>query len=313
MRVLTNRLRAMLATAFALLLACTALPMPAVARDLVDLDRMCSLIIQVPSDVRTELSLYRVADVSRSGDEYALSGDFASYPVEVPKGDDADWDSFAQTLAGLAGRDALKPTAVMDVSGSRARATNLSVGLYLGVMKGSSNASARYEFQPFIVQLPTLGQDQGQDVWVYDGVATSPKHSDTALDTIHAVKVWKDGGAAEKESSSRPQSISVDLLCDGVVAKSATLSEQNSWRATFGGLEPGHSWTVAESEVPTGYTVSVDRRGATFVVTNSAQDGSDQSLGNKLPQTSMLWWPVPVLLLLGAVLLVSGYARRGSE
>lgn len=48
--------------------------------------------------------LYRVADVLPGG-EFALSGDFAAYPVALDAPDAAAWRALAQTLAGYAARD----------------------------------------------------------------------------------------------------------------------------------------------------------------------------------------------------------------
>lgn len=40
--------------------------------------------------------------------------------------------------------------------------------------------------------------------------------------------------------------------------------------------------------------------------------GSVSSTGSKLPQTGQLWWPVPVLIAAGLILIIIGIARRGS-
>ena len=68
-----------------------------------------------------------------------------------------------------------------------------------------------------------------------------------------------------------------------------------------------------------GYTVSITREGVTFVVTNTyvpetpntpppTEPGKpDQP---SLPQTGQLWWPVPLLLVGGLLLVVIGLIRR---
>lgn len=87
-------------------------------------------------------------------------------------------------------------------------------------------------------------------------------------------------------------------------------------------------WRVVEKAAVPGYTVSVGRDGSVFTVTNTAPvpapgepgggpgdepgapgDGSEKP---KLPQTSVLWWPVPVLLAVGAALLIAGQDARPS-
>ena len=41
----------------------------------------------------------------------------------------------------------------------------------------------------------------------------------------------------------------------------------------------------------------------------SSQGGS--SGGGKLPQTGMLWWPVPLLAVAGVALFLAGWIRHG--
>lgn len=68
------------------------------------------------------------------------------------------------------------------------------------------------------------------------------------------------------------------------------------------------------------YTVLVTQEGTTFVVTNTYDEGTpenpeqpenpDQPGNPTLPQTGQLWWPVPVLVAGGLLLIVIGVLRR---
>ena len=111
----------------------------------------------------------------------------------------------------------------------------------------------------------------------------------------------------------------MQLLRDGRVYDTVTLSEENNWRYTWTGLDEDFTWRVVEAEVPEGYTVSVQREGITFVLTNThlsctpsdpPLDRPSGNSGNKLPQTGSLWWPVPLLLCGGILLLILGWGRR---
>jgi hypothetical protein len=53
-----------------------------------------------------------------------------------------------------------------------------------------------------------------------------------------------------------------------------------------------------------GYVVNIDQHGDTFLLTNSPVKPS-------LPQTGVLWWPVPVLAAAGLVFLIAGHLLRG--
>ena len=62
------------------------------------------------------------------------------------------------------------------------------------------------------------------------------------------------------------------------------------------------------------------QEGTTFVVTNTYDEGTpenpeqpenpDQPGNPTLPQTGQLWWPVPVLVAGGLLLIVIGLLRR---
>ena len=94
---------------------------------------------------------------------------------------------------------------------------------------------------------------------------------------------------------------------------------------TWSGLDDGCTWTVVEKECE-GYTVRVEREGITFVMTNTyaAEIPDDPTPeaplppdpakptpgGPTLPQTGQVWWPVPLLLMTGLLLLAVGLFRR---
>lgn len=165
-----------------------------------------------------------------------------------------------------------------------------------------------------MVQLPGISTQGGADAWVYDNVSVQPKHDSVETTQVSAVKVWNDDSALQAGVVERPAQIVVQLLRDGEVADEAALSEANNWRHTWENLEAGHTWHVVEKAAVHGYTVSVGRDGSVFTVTNTASVPVPGEPGGgleepKLPQTSVLWWPVPVLLAVGAALLIAGKMR----
>ena len=119
--------------------------------------------------------------------------------------------------------------------------------------------------------------------------------------------------------------VTVQLLRDGAVYDTVTLSAGNGWSHTWSGLDDSCTWTVVEKECE-GYTVRVEREGITFVMTNTyaAEIPDDPTPeaplppdpakptpgGPTLPQTGQVWWPVPFLLMTGLLLLAVGLFRR---
>ena len=82
------------------------------------------------------------------------------------------------------------------------------------------------------------------------------------------------------------------------------ISRTDSWQYTWSGL-PRYNpdgteivWAIQENAVP-GYISSIRETGDTFILTNTPEH-------QKLPQTGLLWWPVPVLAAAGLLLLILG-------
>lgn len=76
-------------------------------------------------------------------------------------------------------------------------------------------------------------------------------------------KVWQ-----AEEGAPRPRSVTAELLLNGTVYDTVTLSEENGWRYVWTGLRAGN-WTVREGSVPAGYSSAVTRSGNDFVITNT--------------------------------------------
>ena len=113
--------------------------------------------------------------------------------------------------------------------------------------------------------------------------------------------MWDDDGCEDK----RPDSILVQLLENGEIVDTVVLSQENNWEYIWNNLDGGSRWQVTEAEVPDGYTVAITQEGTVFIMTNTRP-----SEPPKLPQTGMLWWPVPALVCGGLLLIVAGLVVR---
>lgn len=118
--------------------------------------------------------------------------------------------------------------------------------------------------------------------------------TNTYIDPLEltVVKKWVD------QASSRPASVKIDLLKDGEVVEgmTLTLSRRNGWQGTWEGLDPREDWSVKETKVPAGYTASYKYEKGIWYVTNTGS----------LLQTGQMNWPIPVLVMSGAVLVLLG-------
>lgn len=119
------------------------------------------------------------------------------------------------------------------------------------------------------------------------------------------MKVWNDTGYEDE----RPESIQVYLLRNGEKHDTRTLDESSQWQTVWENLpardQNGNeiNWTVQEEEIP-GYHVGYTEMGEHILITNSI-------IKPNLPQTGLMWWPVPVLAALGLLMLVLGRLAKG--
>lgn len=266
-----------------------------------------------------EFRLYRVADMTGAG-AFSLTGDFRNYSVSLTDLDSSGWRALAGTLETYAARDQIAPDKRSSTdNGGTVVFDGLGAGLYL--IAGDSCSAGGYTYTPeaFLISLPGLIGETGE--WVYSETAEckytrEPVSSEHDTVSRKVLKVWKDDG----QEGRRPKEIAVQLLKDGKVEDTVTLNQDNNWRHTWTGLDGDARWQVAEYRVPDGYTVSAEREGITFVVTNTYKDkggsggGSSGDSAGVLPQTGALWWPVPLLAFGGLLLFLTGWARwRKSE
>lgn len=317
---------------FAMLILAMALPVFGAVS--IDLTRDCSLHIQYQYQgnaiAEAEFHVYRAADVAPDG-TFTLCGVFCAYPVVVNGLNQVQMAMAAQTLYGLAQLDTVAPdyTVVTDEHGE-GELQNLKPGLYLVAGQRLSNSDSVFTAAPQLVVLP--GQEQSQKEWIYQAVLRvkpsydplDPPDDPEKTVTRKVLKIWEDQGCTEH----RPAQIEVVLLRNGEIYDSVLLSDENNWRYSWDGLDDEAVWSIQE-RVPEGYTVMVEKEGITTVITNTCteeppppeepddpkpdkpEDSNPEE--PRLPQTGMLWWPVPVLIALGLSLILAGLFCRRRE
>lgn len=124
-----------------------------------------------------------------------------------------------------------------------------------------------------------------------------PPYTPSEPEDITVIKIWKDKG----HETERPSEVQVALIRNGEIYEIVTLNEENEWTYHWYSLDGDAEWTVEEYTMLNKYTSKVTKDGNTFIVTNSY---------SVIPQTGQLWWPVPMLLALGFVMIIVGMIRR---
>ena len=294
----------------------------AYAAELPDLKAKCSVTLEFSYDdapvAGAEFKFYRVGDLAYEKGKYvlSLSGDYKDYPVQVDGLDDVQFQKAADTLAGYVGLNGHEPMSVVttDAEGV-AKLTKLDAGLYLMMGTPLSTEEGIYVVENQLIILPFAENTAGE--WTYDLTITPKAEFEPAGPeplNITVAKVWDDKHNGDIE---RPVSVTVHLLRNGEKYDTVILSEETSWRHEWVGLDRSYNWSVAE-EVPTDYTVSINLQGTAFIITNTAKEPPPTPPPSptpppKIPQTGQLWWPVPVLMLIGVGLLAMGFIWRKED
>lgn len=294
------------AVLLAAVLACCLGVRPAWARDRVDETRGGSLSVSYADEetvvAGARVELRRVASIS-GFDDFSPVGAYGGYGLDFRPEDARGWRSLAQTLAGYVARDGLAAdaVAVTDASGA-AVFPDLELGLYLVTSETIECDGAVCAQEPALVSVP---MEDEYGAWSYD-VACVLKFEKSPMESVslRAVKLWldDDGGA-------RPQSVEVQLVGNGKVVDTRTLSAEDGWRCSWDDLDPEVAWNVVEAEVPEGYAGTVHRSGDTFVVENRATSPVPEP-GASVPKTGEPASAAPLVLAAGAVLCATARALR---
>ncbi len=255
----------------------------------------------------SKVDAHYVAELNADG-SLKPTGAFATYGISWDVSTSSSRQALADTLEGYVERDGIMPayTAVTDSEGAASfppkGAKSLKEGWYLVITETREVDGVMLEPAAALVSVSPHSSN-GSNVAVTTKLAVT---SEAETTTIDVTKVWKDDGTI------RPKSVQVQLLRDGVVHKTATLSASNGWHCAWEGLSTASKWRVVEKTVPEGYKVSIVKSGNAFSVVNTQEKTTPPppEKDDKLPQTGTLWWPVPLLLAAGVALFCLGLVRR---
>lgn len=242
------------------------------AKEPISPDKDCSLTIAYRYDGQSfsnhPVRLYKIADVSADF-QYTLTAPFANSGL-ILNGvrSVSEWNVIRSTLEThiLTYDVDADLTGVTDQDGQVCFQA-LKPGLYLAITEQVIQHDWIYAFDSALVALPGLGAD---GLWQYEVAVTSkskaipPAETDEEI-AFKVLKLWK----GDKGRSDRPQSIEVEIFRDGVSYQTVILSEENHWTFSWFAKNDGATWKVAERNVPTGYTMMVEERETSFVLTNT--------------------------------------------
>ena len=304
------------------LMPCTVLAAsPNGVKGAIDTDCACSLTVSYRCDGNAfggqTVELYRIAEVSADA-QYTLTPSFAASGL-VLNGvqTTGEWNVIRSTLASYILANDIAPIR-MDMTDEAGQVcfAGLKPGLYLTSDVYASQGDFACSFDSALIALPGINADGH---WQYQiSVSAKPgaiPPSETDKEIPYKVlKLWK----GDEGLQDRPLNIEVAIFCDGSLVETVILSEENHWSYSWLAKDDGANWNVAERNIPEGYTVTIDQRETTFVLTNS-RILDDPDIPPVVPpqtgDTSNILFYAALMLVSGTMLIILGVTgkRKGHE
>ena len=294
------------------------LPRPALAastteaKEPISTETKCDLTIYYGYDgvafPGQRVQLYQIASVSADF-QYTLTAPFADSGL-ILNGiqTNGEWNVIRSTLEVQILANNIAPTHTVETNeAGQALFSQLSPGLYLASSVTVALEDSTCFFDSALIALPGLGAD---GLWQYQVTAAAkskillPVPPEEQLQ-LKVLKLWK----GDEGRTDRPQSIEVEIFRDGAVYQTVILSQDNNWSYRWTAPADGASWKVAEKNVPTGYTMTVEQRETTFVITNTRPDTPPPSPPQTGDTVSLLLYTV-ILYISGAMLILFGIAGK---
>ena len=254
------------------------------------------------------VKLYKVADVSANF-QYTLTSSFAASGL-ILNGvqSNGEWKVIRSTLEAyiLANNIAPTLTTTTDELG-QACFTQLTPGLYLASAMSVVQDDLTCFFDSALTALPGLGTD---GLWQYRvAVAAKPEilpptEPDEEIQ-FKVLKLWK----GDEGRTDRPQNIEVEIFRDGVRIETVVLSEDNHWSYSWTVMADGASWKAVEQNVPSGYTMTLEQRENTFVLTNARSD-QPKPLPPQTGDTSNILLYTVLMYVSGTMLIILGIVGK---
>lgn len=256
-----------------------------------------------------KVSAYRIAQAKRhfpalpAYQQYLQAlkwNDFQDKSGAIPAGsvDVSKWADFAGNLANHIQADQVTPeaTATSDSNG-KATFNNLKVGVYLLLADPFTSTAASgetYVFNPSLVTVPSLVDGKLQ--YGVNAVAKLEKVLPKPAQ-YQVVKHWQDGG----NQTARPRAVKIQILRDEKLFQTIELNSANNWTYRWEDSE-GHRWAVAEQLGNSPYTVSYEKIGQAFTVTNTLvpKNPPKRPPLSKTGANLNYLWLAPLLMVLGA-------------
>ena len=159
-------------------------------------------------------------------------------------------------------------------------------------------------FDSALVALPSLNTEGN---WLYQVTVASKSELIPPIDDeieLKVLKLWK----GDEGRNNRPKSIEVEIFKDGESYQKVELSQDNNWSYSWTAKDDGAKWTVIERNTPSGYTMTLEKRGNSFVLTNTytPKNPDEPFDAPQTGDTSNIMLYVILMIVSGSMLIILG-------
>ncbi|MBQ7088375.1 MAG: Cna B-type domain-containing protein [Clostridia bacterium] len=240
------------------------------ASEPINVNQECTLTLTYACDgtVFEDISvkLYKIADVS-SDFQYKLTSPFEQSEL-ILNGirTNGEWNVIRSTLeANIIANNINADTVAKTDSSGTVCFEELKPGLYLTTVGVITKGELMCYFDSALVALPGLNTEGN---WQYQVTVASKSEIKPPIDKeieLKVLKLWK----GDEERNSRPKNIEVEIFKDGESYQKVELSQDDNWSYSWKAKDDGAKWTVIERSTPSGYTMTVENRNNSFILTNT--------------------------------------------
>lgn len=223
---------------------------------------------------------------------------------------------------------------------------DLPLGAYYVLSDKLVEEDFTHAFANFIYPVPILEKAKNTANYTVNyNPSVEPKTAKIKNDVIvhcSVMKRWEDSGY----EYLRPSEVTFNIYCDGEYMETVTLSAENNWYYEW--QKAGrYSFFVEEVAIGEGYTSKIEifqnGHDAYYICTNTYTPPTPPDTPNtpdepgtpgipdlpevlgairnlpevlgarRLPQTGQLWWPIPILVIVGVILIVRGIKKKNSN
>lgn len=240
-----------------------------------------------------ELTIYKIADAKEENHNLVFEyvNELSDCKVSL---DNLDNDNISEEINKCL-NDSVKGISLVTEDG-KVNFEDLDLGLYL--VKQTNKVEGYSVITPYLVMIPRVINDE----WTYN-VTSKPKTDIIRVIDLKVTKVWNKANSNINSSINLPKEIEIELSKNGEVIDTVKLNSANNWEYTWKDLEKSDMYNVREVNVPKGYTVTYQKEGNLFIVTNTTS----------LVQTGNMPWLVEIIGGIGLIFIVISLIYNKNE